>query len=165
MDILELHLDLDGLFTDFDTGVQRASREGLRPKELPKSLMWKIIHSNKTFFRDLDQLPGSERLWAYIVSILPTERIKFLTGAPSSASFQQQKRDWVALKFGAQYECNVVHRRDKQKWSGPCKVLIDDTEGNIHDWVVKGGHGILHEGDFDKTIDELREYYEALKAA
>jgi 5'(3')-deoxyribonucleotidase len=160
--IQELHLDLDGLFADFDLRVTELSG-GKHPKHLEKKHLWATIHRDKQFFANLKLIPGSERLWEAIKDLLPDHKIKFLTGAPASAAFQQQKRDWVAEKFGV-YETNVVKRRDKQLWSAPYRVLIDDTEGNLHDWIVKGGHGIHHAGDFDATIRALVEYHEALQA-
>lgn len=161
--IEELHLDLDGLFADFDLRVTELSG-GRHPKHLEKKHLWATIHRDKQFFANLKLIPGSERLWAAIKDLLPDHKIKFLTGAPASVASQQQKREWVAKKFGPQYETNVVKRRDKQLWSKPYRVLIDDTEGNLHDWVVKGGHGIHHDGDFDKTIKALLEYHDAIKA-
>jgi len=160
--ILEVQLDLDGLFADFEGGVKAIT--GKPPSQLEKRRMWAAVHSNKLFFLELKVLPRSMELWTAIKSILPDEKIKFLTGAPSSAAFREQKKQWVAKVFGSQYEVNVVPRRDKQLYSGPYKVLIDDTGGNIHDWVVKGGHGIYHKGDFDKTIAEWHEYEQAIRA-
>ena len=159
--IEELHLDLDGLFADFDGRVKHLSG-GKHPKQMEKKHMWATIHRDPNFFINLEMIPGAERLWEAIKDLLPDHKIKFLTGAPSSASFQRQKKEWVQLKFG-QYETNVVRRADKALWSRPKRVLLDDTDGNIHDWVAKGGHGIHHDGDFDKTIKALLEYHDALK--
>lgn len=158
--IEEIHLDLDGLFAGFDQRVKHLC--GKLPRELPKNRMWSIVHSDKEFFLNLEVINGSMDLWAAIKEIFEDRQIKFLTGAPSSKSFREQKKEWVLKTFGPQYEVNVVPRRDKQLWSRPLRVLIDDTDGNIHDWVVKGGHGIHHDGDFTRTITALREYHEAL---
>lgn len=159
--ILELHLDLDGLFADFDEGVK--SMTGKNPKDLDKKQLWKVINWNKQFFAGLKVIPGSMDLWAAIKEIVPDHKIHFLTGAPSMPAFREQKKAWVQQVFGPQYVTNVVPRRDKQLWSGPYKVLIDDTHGNIHDWVVKGGHGIHHTTSFDDTINELVQYHQAIK--
>lgn len=45
----------------------------------------------------------------------------------------------------------------KQEFSGPHKVLIDDTPENIEQWIARGGHGILHEGDHASTVRALQE--------
>ena len=162
--IIEVHCDLDGLFADFDGGVKAIT--GKTPSQLgDKRRMWAAVHSRKTFFLDLEVLEGSMKLWAAVKEVLPDDRIKFLTGAPSSVAFHEQKKLWVAEGFGPQYEVNVVPRRDKQLYSGPYKVLIDDTEGNIHDWIVKGGHAIHHTGDFEATIFEWRQYEQAIRGA
>lgn len=162
--IKELHLDLDGLFADFDGGVQRLT--GKLPREIDKRYMWKSINRDKQFFGTLEVIEGSMELWRAVLEVAAeaSAAVKFLTGAPAGAHYQQQKREWVAKVFGTQYEVNVVPRAKKQDYSGPLKVLIDDTHGNIHDWIVKGGHGILHQDDFASTIKELRDYHEALRA-
>lgn len=160
--IHEVQLDLDGLFADFNGGVKAIT--GKTPTELgDKRRMWSAIHSNKQFFLELEVLEGSMDLWRAIKTVLPDERIRFLTGAPSSAAFREQKKQWVAKVFGPQYEVNVVPRRDKQLYAGPFKVLIDDTDSNIQDWVAKGGHGILHEVDFAATIQAFFDYDAVIK--
>jgi hypothetical protein len=163
---LTIYCDLDGLFADFDKGVKGLT--GSHPKDLEKKFLWKAIHWNKQFFLDLELIEGSWDLWEAVRNVVSEDRIKFLTGAPSSHVFREQKKLWVAKTFGPQYEVNVVPRRDKQLHSGPLKILIDDTEANIHDWVAKGGHGIHHRHvnfvhDFDSTIAALRQYEQAIK--
>jgi hypothetical protein len=81
----------------------------------------------------------------------------FLTGAPSSRVFQEQKREWVARIFGPEFVVHVVPKKLKQEYSGPGKVLIDDAPANIEQWVARGGHGILHTGDHASTVKALQE--------
>jgi hypothetical protein len=81
----------------------------------------------------------------------------FLTGAPSSKVFQEQKREWVARIFGPEFTVHVVPKRLKQDYSGPHKVLIDDTPENIEQWKARGGYGILHQGSHESTVQALQE--------
>jgi hypothetical protein len=154
---LELNLDLDGVFADFEGGVVKIC--GKKPSELPKNRMWSIVHSKKDFFLTLDRMDEGIKLWKHIEHIhhelgIP---VKFLTGAPSSQAFRDQKKAWVLKHKGERYECIVLPKKDKQLHSGPWKVLIDDTQINIDQWVEKGGYGLFYDGTAATTIAQLEE--------
>jgi len=51
----------------------------------------------------------------------------------------------------------VTKGSDKHIYSGPNKILIDDSPENIKLWVNKGGIGILHKNNYD-TIRQLNKY-------
>src|ERR1017187_7230380 len=132
----ELFLDLDGVFADFNKRVFDLS--GKQPYELGKGL-WKVIMADKGFFASLEFMPHAEHLWEYSKQYNPT----FLTGAPPGDRSRQQKRDWVAQRFGDEWVTIVLLAREKQLHSGPNKALLDDTPKNVAEWVEKGGHGVL----------------------
>lgn len=144
-------LDLDGVFADFDAGVRAIT--GKSPGELDKRRMWAAVHSKKDFFLSLEMLAGADALWAYFKQYTPT----FLTGAPSSHAFREQKAQWVAAKFGPEWVTIVLPRRDKQLHSGPNKVLVDDNVEMIEQWVAKGGFGFLYKGDPHEVIAAVEE--------
>lgn len=146
----DVFLDLDGVFADFEKRVFDLS--GRKPHELGKAL-WKIIMADKMFFASLEMMPDSLHLWEYSKQYKPT----FLTGSPPGERSQNQKREWVAKKFGEEWVTIVLPKRDKPLHSGPGKLLIDDTPANIAAWVEKGGHGILHKGDVWETINAVEE--------
>lgn len=144
----KLYLDLDGVFADFDGRVKLLT--GKNPHELGKDL-WKIISRDKEFFASLELMKDAEYLWEYCKQYNPT----FLTGAPSSQRMRDQKQEWTADKFGV-YDTIVLPKRDKLLYSGWKKVLVDDTQENIHAWVQKGGVGIHHR-DVWETIEALEQ--------
>ena len=144
-----LFLDLDGVFSDFNRRVHHLS--GKQPHELGNKL-WKIIMADKQFFASLELMKDAEYLWEYAKQYDPI----FLTGAPPGERSREQKRVWVAEKFGEQYTTIVLPKKEKQLHSGPHKVLVDDTQVNIDQWVNKGGHGVFH-ADVWETIDRLEE--------
>ena len=147
----ELFLDLDGVFADFERRVQHLSgHKSHELKGLGKGL-WKIVMADKQFFASLEFMPDAEYLWAYAKQYNPT----FLTGAPPGERFQEQKREWVAKKFGPQYLTIVLPKKDKQLYSGPNKMLIDDTPINVSQWSEKGGLGVLYKGDVWDTISHI----------
>lgn len=148
---LQVYLDLDGVFADFDARVKHLT--GKHPSQLERPLLWKMINSDKRFFAELELIEGCMALWEATRDLEPV----FLTGAPSNKTFQQQKREWVARIFGPDFTVHVVPKKLKQDFSGPHKVLIDDTPENIEQWIARGGHGILHKGDHASTIKALQE--------
>ena len=148
---LQVFLDLDGVFADFDARVKRLT--GKHPNDLERSHLWQAINRDKTFFAELELIEGCMLLWEATRDLEPV----FLTGAPSSRVFQEQKRAWVARIFGPEFAVHVVPKRLKQDYSGPGKILIDDTPANIEQWEARGGHGILHTGDHASTVRALNE--------
>lgn len=151
MHIKALYLDLDGVFADFDARVVELT--GSHPRDLHKSRLWGKIHSDPRFFANLAFTPGALVLWEGVKHFKP----KFLTGAPSSQAFRDQKKEWVADKFGPHHEVIVLPRRDKQLYSGIGHVLIDDNEELIDAWRAKGGIGLLYTGDPHHTVAKLHE--------
>lgn len=152
----ELWLDLDGVFADFDGRFYKMA--GKWPHEVSKSFLWSIVNSVDDFFYKLEMHSDAEHLWEYTKQYNP----KFLTGLPMKFNGRQQKQSWVAEKFGPQWETIVLPKREKQLYSGPHKVLLDDTAVNIEQWVKKGGHGILHYDVWDsiEKLEEFRRSYE-----
>lgn len=146
-----LYLDLDGVFADFDKKFFQLS--GSWPHEVTKKDLWKIVNSVDDYFYSLELIPGSDLLWNYCKQFHP----KFLTGLPSQQSGKDQKIRWVAEKFGVDWETIVVPKRDKQLYSSPDSVLIDDTMVNIEQWTLKGGIGIYHFGNINETIEALEK--------
>lgn len=148
---LQVFLDLDGVFADFDARVKRLT--GKHPSQLDRSHLWKVVNADKRFFAELELIEGCLVLWEATKDLEPI----FLTGAPSSKVFQQQKREWVARIFGPEFMVHVVPKKLKQEFSGPHKVLIDDTPANVEQWIARGGYGILHTGDHASTVNALRK--------
>jgi len=151
---LQVFLDLDGVFADFDARVRHLC--GKHPNQLDRSRLWKIVNADKRFFAELELIEGCMLLWEATRDLEPI----FLTGAPSNKVFQEQKREWVARIFGPEFAVHVVPKKLKAEFSGPHKVLIDDTPENIERWIERGGYGILHSGDHESTVRALRELLE-----
>lgn len=148
---LQVFLDLDGVFADFNARVKRLT--GKHPAHLERSHLWKAINRDKRFFAELELIEGCMQLWEATRDLEPV----FLTGAPSARVFQEQKREWVARIFGPKFTVHVVPKRLKQEYSGAGKILIDDTPANIEQWEARGGLGILHTGDHASTVRTLQE--------
>lgn len=148
---LQVFLDLDGVFADFDARVKRLT--GKHPNQLTRDKLWQAVNADKRFFAELELIEGCMLLWEATRDLEPI----FLTGAPTSQVFQEQKREWVARIFGREFMVHVVPKKLKQEFSGPHKVLIDDTPQNIEQWIARGGYGILHAGDHASTVEALQK--------
>ena len=51
----------------------------------------------------------------------------------------------------------LANAEDKQNYSSPNSILIDDRPSNIEQWRNKGGIGILHINTND-TLKQLKKY-------
>ncbi len=156
---IELFLDLDGVFAHFDLGVYKLS--GKWPHELPTSRMWKVINSRKDFFLTLELMPEAEVLWDYCKQY---DRKTFLTGAPSSKLFQEQKSLWVRENLCQTTPVVVLPSKNKQLHSGPNRMLVDDRDDIIEAWIAKGGIGILHKEDVWDTIEKMEAGRRSMQA-
>lgn len=146
---VQLYLDMDGVFADFNGGFKRVS--GVDCSEVSSKVLWKTINSCPGFFGSLPLLPDALDLWEAAKDHSPA----FLTGLPSSQNSANQKREWIARHFGPEHPVHVVPRVRKQDYANPRSILIDDRADNIQEWVKAGGHGILHVSAV-KTIPELQ---------
>lgn len=146
-----VYLDLDGVFADFDGRFFKLT--GKWPHQVEKNQLWKTINRDENYFGSLELMEHAHILWDYTRQFSPI----FLTGLPAKSGSKQQKEQWVAEKFGTEWEVIVLPKKEKQFHSGPTKILIDDTMVNIQQWVDKGGHGIHFKGDVKATIEEIEE--------
>ena len=67
---------------------------------------------------------------------------------------RQGKIDWVKNNLGSQYK--ILLEEDKWKYSGPNKLLIDDTFSKVEPWIQKGGLAVHHQNTPD-SITKLNE--------
>lgn len=162
----KVYCDLDGVLCDFEAGVRKIFG-GKGPSALPPGLLWSGINRSDRFYQTLLWMPDGKELWEKISHLNPD----ILTGVPGSRkSSRVEKAIWCATELGMETnhvdyaapkrQHEVVHGRlQKEKhivnvitcWSknkhyksGPGKVLIDDTEKLMQDWVAKGGIFVLH---------------------
>jgi hypothetical protein len=53
---LQVFLDLDGVFADFDARVKPLT--GKHPGQLDRARLWKMVNANKRFFAELELIEG-----------------------------------------------------------------------------------------------------------
>jgi hypothetical protein len=99
--VIRLFLDMDGVFCDFEKGVQDITG-GKGSDELDDEELWPVIMKNPRFFAQLDPMAGAMELWKGVRDFLKRSEQKipiFLTGCPSNKQFRQWaeegKEAWV----------------------------------------------------------------------
>lgn len=135
---MKLFLDLDGVLADFDRGVEAVT--GRHPEALSKREMWRALARAPDFFDTLEMMHDAHILWAFCSPHRPT----ILTGLPLGSWAPEQKRRWVARVLGPGVPVITCMSRDKHRWSGPGRVLVDDRQGTRLSWENAGGTFILH---------------------
>ncbi|HZH25604.1 MAG TPA: hypothetical protein VEY95_00315 [Azospirillaceae bacterium] len=144
-----LFLDLDGVLADFDRGVRAVT--GRDPKGLGTREMWRALARHPDFFNTLEMMADAEALWAFCRPHRPV----ILTGLPLGDWAPEQKRRWVARVLGGDVEVVTCLSREKHRWSGPGRVLVDDRASLRDAWEAAGGDFILHT-DAARSIAALR---------
>lgn len=144
----KIYLDLDGVMADFDAHFPAVFGQDHRSME--DNVMWAMIDSHPSYFRDMPVCPGA---LAFFDEIAPFEPI-ILTACPRTnyAIAARQKREWVREHLSSDIMVlPVMGGANKPLFMhAPGDILIDDHERNTRVWRQAGGVPILHR-DFDMT--------------
>ena len=150
-----IYCDLDQVLVNFMKGADAAV--GGSFVDADRATRWDKINQVKGYWEKLEWMPGSKRLYNFIIRYDPSVLSAFSSKDPTS---KVGKLKWLAknTKF-TKTNTNLVMRSQKQKYAmsgGKSNVLIDDYIKNIKEWEAKGGIGI-HHTDVSKTINELKK--------
>jgi 5'(3')-deoxyribonucleotidase len=156
-----IYLDMDGVVADFDAEASKIIGRSHSANERWPDHDWIKLRAFPRFYRDLPLMPDARRLVATVLDLADqTNRdVRFLTAVPQDNDFPwafQDKVTWKQRHFGDIPIWFGPYSHDKQLWARPGDILIDDRRSNIEQWQAAGGHGILHHGDVDQSLDQLR---------
>lgn len=145
-----IFLDIDGVVADFDA---HATAHGkYDDKGQPK---WDTL--DLAWWKSMPAFNGARAFYDALAKQAP---VKFLTAPVPSTDCFTGKAEWVQGflpergKF-ALLDLIICHSKAKQFLAAPRNILIDDRQKNIDEWQAAGGIGILHDGDFAKTLQKL----------
>lgn len=150
-----IYCDLDSVLVDFDRGFKNLTNYLPKDYENEYGLdkFWDAINEKGVkFWASLKWMSDGRELWDYIKKYNPT-----LLSAPSrEESSKIGKRIWVKNNL-PNTKLILSPAQYKKRYAGENKILIDDREQNIYDWISSGGIGILHTSTND-TIKQLQKY-------
>ena len=113
--------------------------------------MWAVLSRAPRFFETLAFMHDAEALWRFCEPHHPT----ILTGLPLGTWAPKQKKRWVSRMLGAHVPAVTCMSRDKPRWSGPGRVLVDDRASAREGWERRGG-AFVHHTAAERSIAALR---------
>ena len=165
--------DMDGVLVDFDKGYKELTGMSTHHADAQgKKDFWKIFreglkNSGETeehYWANLDWQPGGKELWDYISQYKPY----VLTAPAVNFDFPEELRysrehnesikgklDWVK-RLPNMRKVYFAAAKNKAKFAGPNKILIDDRQDTIDSWNANGGIGI-HYKSAKQVINDLKE--------
>jgi predicted kinase len=165
----EIFCDLDEVLADFSAGVEKTT--GRKITDQTPDKMWQRILSKAGFFQNLSEMENAQTLWTYLCNGAKmnkfSKRITILTGTPMTCKKQvtREKKKWVKNHIESLTSTTdaeiivdtiVTQSKDKYKWSGPNKILIDDNYNNCSIWSKCGGIAIFYQNEnIERAIYEL----------
>jgi phosphopantetheine adenylyltransferase len=156
----QIFCDLDSVLVDFDKGYEQLT--GLSTKNnfiQDKDQFWEEFRNNLSkknmteyeYWSKLDWTNDGKILWNYIKKYNP-----YILTAPSrDPQSKEGKKAWTTRLDNMK---NIYFRSSdtKHHFSGSNRILIDDRDSIIKDWISNGGIGILHTSA-KNTIEQLKK--------
>ena len=153
-----VYLDMDGVIVNLEKGAFKVHGKQLSDVKRPER--WDKISDTKDFWKDLEWMPGSKKLWNFLKPYKPSIMSAYAKSEPNSA---KGKEEWLKKNVEKlpRSRINLVMRSDKQRFARDGRtqapnILIDEHEKNIREWESKGGIGI-HHTSVERTIARLKE--------
>ena len=149
-----IYCDMDGVIADFDKRFMELTNMSPDRYEQIYGIeqFWNFIDNiiGVRFWVGIPWMQDGKQLWEYIKKYKPT-----LLSAPSRNNESRLgKRLWVKKHIPGT-KLILASRANKQDYSKPNAILIDDRPDTIIEWENKGGIGILHKSA-EETIQKLK---------
>lgn len=167
---LILHLDMDGVLTDFETAFKAISG-GVPPAEYrekhgKKAESELFLDAGSQFWANERWQEGGPELLGFALQSFKTVRILSSAGTGKDwKRFKQValgKSQWLVKNAPMIPQQNILivpFPNLKARHAGPDRILVDDRAATIEGWNKRGGIGILHHhSNWPKTVEELRAY-------
>jgi len=151
---MKIFLDMDGVLADFVKGACVAHLRDCydKPEHLgifDMEKLWGISVAEFyaplkgfEFWASLDKTPEADAIVeAALKNVGPTQ-VAILTSPVNDPECVPAKRYWIEKHYPILTK-NMIFAYKKGFIAGPEKVLVDDKDRNISEFVAGGGHGIL----------------------
>jgi 5'(3')-deoxyribonucleotidase len=158
-----IFLDMDGVVADWQIFVKSVVGRDLPEGQRWPDEDWRQLIQIQRIYRDLQPLPYAQELVARVLVLAQVSQyeVKFLTAVPRRNDFPyafEDKVHWANNHFPGIPVWFGPYSQDKQRRAAPGQVLIDDRITNINEWRAANGYGIHHTGDFQATLQDLRDF-------
>ena len=150
----KIFCDMDGVLCDFDARLEQFG--GMLPQEYESKYgtkkFWELVDKvGVQFWSQMPWMSDGKILWNHIKQYNP-----ILLSAPSDdPSSRYGKRLWVNTNMPGT-KLILAKREKKQNYSKKNRILIDDRQDTIQEWIYRGGIGILHTSA-ENTINQLKQ--------
>jgi len=153
---MKILLDMDGVLVDFVAGICKWFNKPY-PYDLPESKgVWDVDRllgirpeefefclNNARFWRELLWTNDGTKIFNAAYKCAGEENM-FLITNPDGASYRYLgKADWVRKNLGHLWLDRTIMVKDKSLLAGPGRVLIDDKDSNVDDFLANGGEALL----------------------
>ena len=150
----QLYLDMDGVLADFD---KRAGEVfGMDPVMFEywhgEKAFWNTLYAVPDFFYTFDMMPDAPALWAATKHLHPI----VLTAIPRGEWAVDQKRRWLAEKFGPDVPIITCFAKEKANYCEPGDILVDDRPKYCALWEERGGTFIVHTSAESSLVELAR---------
>lgn len=150
---ISFFLDIDGVIADMQGHLDNTP-------ELHKDgkVLWNEMGHEFT-----STIPVIDGARDFFFSLKDMGDVRFLTSPSLIDGNYSGKAKWVSESFLPEYGRDalrilmIVRKNDKHLLATPNRVLIDDTLSNVQDWQKAGGIGIHHTGDFEQTLQKVKD--------
>lgn len=138
----QIFLDIDGVLADFELHVK--NKFGIKISETPKNeVPWASMDHD--FYASIPVFDGAKFFYTRLREF-PT---KFLSGTLISDGCWSGKAQWVREQMGRDswilQDLMLCASNAKFLVAGSNRILVDDREKNIDQWIEAGGIGIYIE--------------------
>jgi hypothetical protein len=149
------YLDMDGVIADFMRGLAHAHGRpdpweanphesrynpdeiwGLTPDET-----YKVVDGE--FWKNLPPMPLWPHLLQWAEAFIGLSNVFFLTKPIWFSNAYEGKSVWVQRHAPQALHGKVICTAAKEGLAGPDRLLIDDKDENVHDFINRGGQAIL----------------------
>ena len=150
---------MDGVIADFSKRYKELFRVEPRQAEKDK----KFNHFFAEFiangeFANLDLMDGAMDGIDFLRKApVPTQILSSTANEQNYDAISKQKIIWLQKHGITFHPLFVPGKKHKYKYAAKDRIIIDDTESVINDWIKAGGIGILHK-DWPTTLAILRLY-------
>lgn len=149
-----IFLDMDGVLVNFTEGADRVHGRKLDWTKWSGGIenpndFWGPINECPDFWKNLEPYPWATDLILGIHALVGYEGL-FIATSPAAEPCSTDKILWIA-KRSHQLAGRTIITRHKHLLAGPGRILIDDSDNNLHKWVEHGGLAIPFHQPWNKA--------------